>query len=179
MTRLFNSSSSTSNNIVGHQSPDQMEVNLPATASKRRSSMKHAGRINWPRSKSKCGTCQQGLWHWDGRMARPDILMHITRVLPHTDIVIDSPGIENIVASLKEDELEEWKSAVQNGVEKGDWTDLVWILGLSDSWIAFNRNHSQTQETTSAEWILGSSDQPTYVLCFYLALIPTPNHMPS
>jgi len=58
-------------------------------------------------------------------MARPDILMHITRVLPHTDIVIDSPGIENIVASLKEDELEEWKSAVQNGVEKGDWTDLV------------------------------------------------------
>src|SRR5258708_37942187 len=52
-------------------------------------------------SKSKWGTCRQGVC---GRG-------------------VDQA--ENIVASLNEDELEEWKSAVRNGVEKGDWTDLT------------------------------------------------------
>ncbi len=60
-----------------------------------------------------------------------DVLMNITQELAATGIrgsVIACPSMRRaneIVESFNKDELEEWKAAVQNGVEKGDWTDLI------------------------------------------------------
>jgi hypothetical protein len=57
-----------------------------------------------------------------------EVFVCITKELADTDIVIASPSgqqASDIVAQLNQDELEEWKTAVQSGVEKGDWTDLI------------------------------------------------------
>jgi hypothetical protein len=60
-----------------------------------------------------------------------DVLSHLTQELASTDMkrdVIASPnpqGANNILMSFNEDELEQWKVGVLNGVEKDDWIDLI------------------------------------------------------
>lgn len=60
-----------------------------------------------------------------------DILMHLTLELASTNMkgsVIANPDLEradDIVKSFNEDELEQWKVGVRNGVKKNDWIDLL------------------------------------------------------
>ncbi|KAF8240638.1 hypothetical protein L208DRAFT_1384042 [Tricholoma matsutake] len=60
-----------------------------------------------------------------------DILMHLTLELASTNMkgsVIANPALEradDIVKSFNEDELEQWKVGVRNGVKKNDWIDLL------------------------------------------------------
>ena len=60
-----------------------------------------------------------------------DILIHLTLELVSTnmkDNVIANLTLEradDMVKSFNEDELEQWKVGVQNGVKKNDWIDLL------------------------------------------------------
>jgi hypothetical protein len=93
-----------------------------------------------------------------------EILSRLTAELAFTNMkgsVIASPNFEradDIVKSFNEDELEQWKVGVRNGVEKNDWLDLIahrtLHFGLSDHQITFNHiNHSETQNSKDAERI--------------------------
>ena len=67
------------------------------------------------------------LW-WD---ILSDVLYHLTRELASTnmkDSVIANLTLEragDIVKSLNEDELEQWKVGVWKGVKRNDWNDLL------------------------------------------------------
>jgi hypothetical protein len=139
-----------------------MDSNLPTTSKRHAStSPPAASAMNFKRARINLSEDQlnslkvnmgkvsaMGMWRfriknaeddseWRGLLS--DVLLFITRELADTDVVIDRPAIDqapDIVASFNEDELEEWKAAVRNGVEKGDWTDLIehrmnflWIIG--------------------------------------------------
>jgi hypothetical protein len=60
-----------------------------------------------------------------------DVLMYLTEALASTSMkhsVIASPNPEcakDIAKSFNEDELEQWKVGVWNGVDRNDWTDLL------------------------------------------------------
>jgi hypothetical protein len=65
------------------------------------------------------------------RVLLRDVLWYLTRELASTNMkgsVIVNLTLEranDIVRSFNEDELEQWKVGVRNGVEKNDWIDLI------------------------------------------------------
>jgi hypothetical protein len=67
------------------------------------------------------------LW-WD---VLSDILMYLTQELESTNMkgsVIANLTLkraDDILKSFNEDELEQWKVGVRNGVERNDWVDLI------------------------------------------------------
>ena len=60
-----------------------------------------------------------------------DVLVHLTSHLLATEMersVIASQTAEHandIMSGFNEDDLEEWKAGVRNGVERNDWIDLI------------------------------------------------------
>jgi hypothetical protein len=89
--------------------------------------MKHkSDRMKW-QIFVKEAEADDSLW-WDIHL---DVLMHLTEALASTSMkhsVIASPNPEranDIVKSFNEDELEQWKVGVRNGVDRNDWTDLL------------------------------------------------------
>ena len=91
-------------------------------------------------------------WKYRARMAGDDdslwrpivsvVLMYLTDELAKTDMqgrVIVSPGpgpAGAIVAGFSKDDLEQWKAGVRNGMENGDWSDVIehraydyWVVG--------------------------------------------------
>ena len=60
-----------------------------------------------------------------------DILMHLTRELASTNMKgsvianLTLEGAEEMVNSFNEDELEQWRVGVRNGIKSNDWLDLL------------------------------------------------------
>jgi hypothetical protein len=89
--------------------------------------MKHkADRKKW-QMMVKEAEADDSLW-WDINL---DVLIYLVQELASTSMkhsVIASPNAEranDIVKSFNEDELEQWKVGVRNGIERNDWTDLL------------------------------------------------------
>lgn len=111
--------------------------------------MKHMSDLmNW-RTRTKEPKDNDVIW----RQIHSMILVELIAQLRATDmkrVVIPNPTLPdawNYFENFNEEELEQWKDGVENGVEKDDWSSLLehralYFL-LSD--IAFNRHHSETQ----------------------------------
>lgn len=84
---------------------------------------------------------------WRGLLS--NVFMCIIRELGDSKNYPSGQQAQDIVAQLNQDELEELKSAVRNGVERGDWTDLIEYRMYFLDYRIFRCliiNHSQTQE---------------------------------